>query len=106
MSRAIDTERLVLHQQTIVRPDDTGGATREVYQGWLKMSAGLGDVPKPVVTVTIGFGNFLEWIEVDSFYRRQGLGTEALKKIEGLIGEVEAEGVTDLGRLFCKSLEE
>lgn len=99
----IRTERFTIFSHEIKRDESLGGMCRTVFQAWFHSE----DVPKPICIVTIneGFADFVEWVHVDEQFRRQGIATEVMRAIEGIIPGITMSGATDEGDAFCEAYE-
>lgn len=97
--RVTRTERFDIFRVDVER-EPAMGIGRTVYMAWHHSE----DIPRPVCTVTIGpMFNYVEWINVEEGFRRQGVATEVLKAIEDVIGECQLDAVTSEGLAFCEA---
>lgn len=97
------TERFIVYRHEVKRPEKLGGMHRTVFHAWFHSE----DIPRPVCVVTVNesFGDFVEWLEVDSKFRRKGIATEVLRAIEEKIGCLTLSGATKAGDAFCEAYE-
>lgn len=109
---AMQTARFDLYRQRVAR---SGQIPRTVYSAWYRdQSPGKeGSYAfKPVCTVTL-YEHFhlfddkpyVEWLEVDSGYRRMGIATEVMLRLIEHYGPIEYSGATDEGEAFCEHLD-
>lgn len=104
----LKTARFDIFHHRVVRNPELG-VPRDMYTAWFHSE----DVPKPVCVVTIytyellepkensQFSRFVEWVEVTSDHRREGIATEVLTALEAAIGQLNLSGATDEGEAFC-----
>ena len=99
----IRTNRLTIFSIEIPRDKAVGGFPRTVFQAWFHSN----DVPKPICNVTINEGllDYVEWVEVDEHFRRQGIATEVMQAIESVIPGITLYGCTESGEAFCDAYE-
>ena len=108
MKHAFETKRLRVFRCEDITPMDAN-TPRTVFMAFRR------DIDRPMVAATaviwmdavrICGGPYVDWLEVSSEYRRQGLGTELLRGIEThLDSELYYEGGSELGDLFCAALD-
>jgi hypothetical protein len=91
----IKTKRFDIFHHHVTRNPQLGFG-RDVYEAWPHSQ----DQPRSVCEVTL-CGNYVEWIHVCEIERRQGIATEVMLALEGVIGCLEADGVTESGIGFC-----
>jgi GNAT superfamily N-acetyltransferase len=99
----ISTERFVIYSHEIQRPQKLGGMCRTVFQAWFHSQ----DIPRPICIVTINESmcDYVEWVHVEEEFRRQGIATEIIHAIEGVIPGITLEGATDEGEAWCDYYE-
>lgn len=87
-------------------------APRKMYVGYLNDEDWPGHIVTATVTLplriadgdAIDFPAYLDWIQTSAGYERNGYATELVAAIEKDLGEIVADGGTDVGELFCASL--
>lgn len=90
------TPRFDIFHTTIVR-NPRLGVEREVYQAWFRDE----DVCHPICVVTISsYTMYVEMVEVNPIYRRQGIATEVLECLTDKLGVLRMDAATDDGERF------
>jgi len=109
----LKTARFDIFHHRVVRNPELG-VPRDMYTAWFHSE----DVPKPVCVVTIytyellepkensQFSRFVEWVEVTSDHRREGIATEVLRALRDKLGYLSLSGATDEGEAFVAAKEE
>ena len=99
----INTDRFIIYSHEIQRPEQLGGMCRTVFQAWFHSE----DIPRPVCVVTINESlmDYVDWVHVDEAFRRQGIATEVVRAIEGVIPGITLTGVTEAGEAWCDYYE-
>ena len=109
----LKTARFDIFHHRVVR-NPVLGVPRDMYTAWFHSE----DVPKPACVVTIytyelveptatsKFSRFVEWVEVTSDRRREGIATEVLRALRDKLGQLSLSGATDEGEAFVEAKEE
>lgn len=102
----LQTKRFdIFHHQVVRNPKM--GLPKDVYEAWYRDE----DVPRSVCEVTVWastnphLGNYVEWLHVCEWYRRQGIATEVLEALEKHLGQLSFDGATDAGEAFCEAYD-